>query len=89
MFLTPSQGKEIIYTKMWNFEVIKNVQFRHAFTCPYRENEYEKSQKYYKPCACVMLIREEDNHVLVTRRKLTLNSFPGAWVLPGGHLDKN
>ena len=34
-----------------------------------------------------MLLQDENGKVLITRRAKTMRSWPGAWVLPGGHLD--
>ena len=35
---------------------------------------------------CVALFDSEDK-VLITRRTKKMKYFPGAWVLPGGHLE--
>lgn len=37
--------------------------------------------------ALCVAVFDSDDRLLVTRRSLTLKGFPGAWVLPGGHLE--
>lgn len=34
-----------------------------------------------------MVLQDEHDCVLLTKRSQTMRMFPGAWVLPGGHLD--
>ena len=36
-----------------------------------------------------MALFDKDDKLLITRRSRTLKSFPGCWVLPGGHLELN
>jgi 8-oxo-dGTP diphosphatase len=38
--------------------------------------------------AVAVVIRRPDGHVLLTERAAKLRSFAGAWVVPGGHVDK-
>eukprot|EP00242_Pyramimonas_sp_CCMP2087_P017102 CAMPEP_0198223220 /NCGR_PEP_ID=MMETSP1445-20131203/91625_1 /TAXON_ID=36898 /ORGANISM="Pyramimonas sp., Strain CCMP2087" /LENGTH=238 /DNA_ID=CAMNT_0043902001 /DNA_START=934 /DNA_END=1646 /DNA_ORIENTATION=+ len=37
--------------------------------------------------AVVVLVENDAGHILLTRRARRMRSFPGAWVLPGGHVD--
>ena len=34
-----------------------------------------------------MVIQDENDKVLLTKRSKKMKIFPGAWVLPGGHID--
>lgn len=35
-----------------------------------------------------MVLQDEEDKVLLTKRSISLRIFPGAWVLPGGHIDQ-
>ena len=37
--------------------------------------------------ASCMVIQDEQNRVLITKRSTNLKLFGGAWVLPGGHIE--
>ena len=41
---------------------------------------------FLKVAQCIAVI-SNDNKLLMTKRSENMNSFPNAWVLPGGHLD--
>ena len=34
-----------------------------------------------------MVLQDEEERVLLTKRSMKMKIFPGAWVLPGGHID--
>ena len=34
-----------------------------------------------------MVLQDENDKVLLTKRSMKMRMFPGAWVLPGGHID--
>ena len=37
--------------------------------------------------ASCMVLQDEQDRVLLTKRSQNMRIFPGAWVLPGGHID--
>ena len=37
--------------------------------------------------ASCMVLQDEEERVLLTKRSQKMKIFPGAWVLPGGHID--
>lgn len=50
----------------------------------------DKLRKEYKEVIVDFVIYDEDaNQILVQKRSLTRNMFPGAWEFPGGHLEPN
>ncbi len=34
-----------------------------------------------------MAVFDSEDRILITRRNKKMKSFPGAWVLPGGHVE--
>jgi ADP-ribose pyrophosphatase YjhB (NUDIX family) len=38
--------------------------------------------------AIITRIEDDSLQILLTKRSSNLNNFPGAWVLPGGHVDE-
>src|SRR5438876_874651 len=50
----------------------------------------ENLRKEYKEVIVDFIIYDEDaGKILVQKRSLTRNVFPGAWEFPGGHLEPN
>ena len=37
--------------------------------------------------ASCMVLQDEQDKILLTKRSVNLRTFPGAWVLPGGHIE--
>eukprot|EP00743_Colponemidia_sp_Colp-15_P009542 GILK01010438.1.p1 GENE.GILK01010438.1~~GILK01010438.1.p1 ORF type:complete len:298 (+),score=36.60 GILK01010438.1:42-935(+) len=68
----------------------------HAHECPGRSLKSDNailqqvlSQKAPVRLGVVVLLQNDQDQILLTRRAKTLSTFPGAWVLPGGHIDAN
>jgi len=70
------------------------VLFAHApETCPMRE--LRKNQSPLKETnqsvnmAVSVLLENEKNEVLITKRAAHMRTFPSVWVIPGGHIERN
>lgn len=48
------------------------------------DEEYDKGLIRLASC---MVLQDEHDRVLLTKRSQKMKIFPGAWVLPGGHID--
>ena len=62
----------------------------HSDICFSRRYSRDKDAKYDKgpvKLASCMVIQDESDSVLLTKRSEDMNVFPGAWVLPGGHIE--
>ena len=69
--------------------------FQHSHVCPVRDLSadeqaalYEKAKYKNVALAVAVLLESSDHYVLFTQRSYHLNSFPGLWVPPGGHVGK-
>jgi len=64
----------------------------HAPKCPMRflpstSELHLKSPQPFVRIAVSILLENEKDEVLITRRAAHMRTFPNVWVLPGGHLD--
>lgn len=70
----------------WELRGGAGVPLLHAPQCPARLSEEERTeQRAVAAAACVVAVHE--GRVLVTRRSAAMRTFPGVYVLPGGHVD--
>jgi 8-oxo-dGTP pyrophosphatase MutT (NUDIX family) len=82
------------YNPSKTFRLYKSIPFEHASICPcYQMNMnpdlYSFTASKIDPrIACCVLVLDAKNRLLLTKRSKNTVSFPSAWVVPGGHLDK-
>ena len=64
-----------------------DICFSRRYTTVFGENvNYDKGPTKLASC---MVLQDEHDNVLLTKRSKKMSVFPGAWVLPGGHIDPN
>lgn len=70
------------------------VLLRHASLCPVYHLKQEDRQSLPESALAkgvglgvAIILTSSDNHVLITRRSGHMNTFPGVWVPPGGHVE--
>jgi len=85
LFLTPHHIEEYPLG-----DTFKNIPFEHYEDCPMRvltmENKFQIPKRV--KVGVSVLIENENKKILITRRSKNLRTFPGVWVLPGGHCEK-
>ena len=62
----------------------------HSDICFSRRYSRDIGVKYDKGpvrLASCMVIQDDEDSVLLTKRSQRMSVFPGAWVLPGGHIE--
>ena len=76
-----------------HYKTYQNLFFDHAPTCPCWSMKSQPDLYSFKPsgipvniASCIIVLDEDDN-LLLTRRAKRMKTFPKAWVNPGGKLD--
>ena len=58
-----------------------------CFSRRYSRDEEAKYDRGPVRLASCMVIQDDSDSVLLTKRSKDMSVFPGAWVLPGGHIE--